>query len=111
MLMGNKCCATDVLNRFTIFFIIISSPTIEVVFKKTSWTNIDEWYVLVQVFEQRFNEFQVLEPLLVAMVSDLWNRFCIFFCTISILSMSLHKSGDQKWTAYALVVEVLGNES
>ena len=76
MLMGNKCCATDVLNRFTIFFIIISKSTIEVVFKKTSWTNIDE---SVQVFKQRLNEFQVLEPLLVAMVSDLWNRFCIFF--------------------------------
>ena len=49
MLMGKKCCATGVLNRFTInFFSIISGPTIEVIVKEDHWTNIVE---SVQIFE------------------------------------------------------------
>ena len=43
ILMGKKCCATDVLNRFTIiFFSNIYSPIIEVVIKETSFANIVE---------------------------------------------------------------------
>ena len=86
MLMGNKCCATDELNRFTIFFFIISGPIVEVIVKEAYWTNIVE---SVQIFEHlnklpskpplhEANEFQILEPLLVAMVSDLGNHFCSF---------------------------------
>ena len=83
MLMGKKCCATDLLHRFTInFFFSISSPIIVVV-KETYWTNIVE---SVKIFEHvnklpsksplyEANEFQILEPLLVAMVSDLRNHF------------------------------------
>ena len=68
------------------FFFITSSPIIEVVVEETSWTNIVE---SIQIFEHlnklpsksplcEENEFQVHEPLLVAMVSDLWNNFCRF---------------------------------
>ena len=85
MFIGENCCATDVLNRFTIFF-IISGPIVEVIVKKAYWTNIVE---SVQIFEHlnkllsksplyEANEFQVLEPLLVAMVSDLMNHFWSF---------------------------------
>ena len=60
------------------FFSIISNPIIEVVVKETYWTNIVE---SVQIFEHlnkllsksplyEANEFQILEPLLVAMVSQ-----------------------------------------
>ena len=85
MLMGKKCCATDVLNRFTInFFSIISGPIVAVIVKEAYWTNIVE---SVQIFEHlnklpsksplyETNEFQVLKPLLVAMVSDLGDHFC-----------------------------------
>ena len=87
MLMGKKCCATDVLNRFTInFFSIISGPIVEVIVTEAYWVNIVE---SVQIFEHlnklpskpplyEANEFQVLQPLLVAMVSDLGNHFCSF---------------------------------
>ena len=87
MLMGKKCCATDVLNRFTIiFFPIFSGSIIEVVVKEAHWTNIVE---SVQIFEYlnklpsksplyEANEFQILEPLLVAMLSDLGSHFCSF---------------------------------
>ena len=58
---------------------MISSPIMEVVVKETS----------VQIFEHLYklpskstlyeaNEFQVLEPLLVAMVSVHWNHLCSF---------------------------------
>ena len=68
------------------FFSIISGPIIEVIVKEAYWTNIVE---SVQVFEHlnklpskpplyEANEFQILEPLLVAMVSDLGNNFCGF---------------------------------
>ena len=64
----------------------MSSPMIEVVVNETHWTNIVE---SIQIFEHlnklpsksplyEANEFKVLEPLLVAMVSDLWNHFCSF---------------------------------
>ena len=78
MLMIKKCCAIDVLNRFIIIiFFIISGPIIEVAVKEAYWTNIVE---SAQIFEHlnklpsksplyEANEFQVLEPLLVAMVS------------------------------------------
>ena len=66
-----------------LFFSIISSPIIEDVVKETYWTSIVE---TVQIFEHlnklplksplyEANEFQVLEPLLVDIVSDLWNHF------------------------------------
>ena len=69
-----------------LIFSIISGPMIEVVVKEAYWTNIVE---SVQIFEHRnklpsksplheANEFQILEPLLVAMVSDLGNHFCSF---------------------------------
>ena len=69
-----------------LFFSIISGPIIEVLVKETYFTNIVE---SVQIFDHvnklpskpplyEANEFQVLEPLLVAMVSDLWINFCIF---------------------------------
>ena len=74
-----NCWATDVLNRFTIIFVHYFSPIIEVVLKDTSLTYIVE---SVQIFEHlndlplkyslyKANEFQVLERLLIAMVSDL----------------------------------------
>ena len=91
------------------FFSIISAPIIEVVVKEAYWTNIVE---SVQIFEHlnklqskspfyEANEFQVLKPLLVAMVSDLGNHFCSFYLHFSILSMSLRRCGDQNWTAYS----------
>ena len=66
-----------------LIFSIISGPIIEVIVKEAYWTNIDE---SVQIFEHlnklprlyETNEFQILEPLLVAMVSDLGNNFCGF---------------------------------
>ena len=108
MLMGKKCCATDVLNRFTInFFSIISGPILEVIVKEAIVES-------VQIFEHlnklpskpplyEANEFQVLEPLLVAMVSNSGIIFVAFLCTFVILSMSLHiyRCGDQNWTAYS----------
>ena len=46
--MGEKCSATDVLNRFTIIlFSIISNLIIEVVVKETYFTNIVE---SIQIF-------------------------------------------------------------
>ena len=81
-----KCCTTDVLNRFTInlfeLFLVISLKSLS----KRPWTNIVK---SVQIFEHldklpskfplyEANDFLVLEPLLVAMVSDLWNHFCSF---------------------------------
>ena len=86
MLMGKKCCATDVLNRVTIIFFIISGPIIEVIVKEANLTNIVEF---VQLFSHlnklpskpplhEANEFQILEPLSVAMVSDFVNYFCSF---------------------------------
>ena len=86
MLMGKKCCATDVLNRFTIFVFIIPGPIIEVVVKEAYWTNIVE---SVQIFEHlnklpsksplyEANGFQILAPLFVAVVLDLGNHFCGF---------------------------------
>ena len=70
----------------SLFFCIISGPIIEVVVKEAYWTNIIE---SVQIFEYpnklpsesplyEANEFQILEPLLVAMVPDLGNHFCSF---------------------------------
>ena len=67
-------------------FSIISGPIIEVVLKEAYWTKIVE---SDQIFEHlnklpsklplyETNEFQVLEPLLLAMVSDLGNHFCSF---------------------------------
>ena len=79
---------------YYLFISIISSLIIEVIVKETSWTNTVE---SVQIFERlnklpsksllyEANEFQVLDPLLVAMVSDLWNHFCApFLCTLCIL--------------------------
>ena len=58
-----------------LFFSIISGPIIEVVVKEAYWTNIIE---SVQIFEHLNKLFQVLEQLLVAMVSDLGNHFCSF---------------------------------
>ena len=99
--MGKNLCATDVLNRFTKKNPIISTTIIEVVVKETSWTNIVE---SVQIFKHlnklpsksplyEANELQVLEPLMVAMVLDLWNHFCsfslysfYFFLSIFVLS-------------------------
>ena len=77
MLMGKKCCATDVLNRFTIlFFSIISGPIVEVIVKEAYWTNIVESVQILDHLNKlpsksplyEANEFQVLKPLLVAMV-------------------------------------------
>ena len=67
-----------------LIFFIISGPIVEVIVKEAHGTNIVE---SVQIFEHlnklplksplnKANEFQVLKPLLVAMVSDLGNRFC-----------------------------------
>ena len=72
-------------NSPLIFFFLVLS-FIEFVVKEACWTNIVE---SVQIFKHlnkfpskshlhEANEFQVLEPLLVAMVSDLWNNFCSF---------------------------------
>ena len=69
-----------------LFFSIILGPIIEVVVKEPYWTNIVE---SVQIFEHlnkltsksplyEANKFKILEPLLVAMVSDLGNHFCSF---------------------------------
>ena len=97
--MGKKCCATDILNRFTInIFSIILSPIIEVVVKETYWTNIVE---SVQIFERlnklpskspsyMANEFKILELLLVAIVLDLWNNFCSFsLCSFHFIYVSM----------------------
>ena len=104
MLMGEKCCATDVLNRFTInFFSTISGPIIEVVVKVAYWTYIVE---SVQIFNSvnklpsksplyAANELQILEPLLVAWFLILGIIFVAFLFTLSILSMFLHRCGDQ----------------
>ena len=69
-----------------LFFSVISSPIVEVVIKETSWANIVEF---VQIFKHlnklpskspfnEANEFQDLEPLLVAMVSGLCDHICGF---------------------------------
>ena len=66
-----------------LFFSIISGPIIDVVVEEAYWTNIVE---SVQIFEHlnklpskfplhEANEFQILEPLLLAMVSDHLNHF------------------------------------
>ena len=70
-----------------IFFPIISGPIVEVIVEEAYWTNIVE---SVRIFEHlnklpskpplyEANEFQVLEPLLVAMVSERRNHFCSFY--------------------------------
>ena len=69
-----------------LIFSIILFTIIEVIVKEAYWTNIVE---SVQIFEHlnklpskrplyETNEFQILELLLVAMVSDLGNHFCSF---------------------------------
>ena len=85
------------IASLSIFFSIISGPIIEVIVKEAYWTNIVE---SVQIFEHlnklpskpplyEANEFQILEPLLVAMVSDLWNNFCDFsLCSFHFIYVS-----------------------
>ena len=85
--MGKKCCATDVLNRFTInFFPLFRVLSLKSYSKRPIRHDIVE---SVQRFEHfnkfpsksplyKANDFQVLEPLLVAMVSDLRDHFCRF---------------------------------
>ena len=62
----------------------MSGPIVEVIVKEACWTNIVE---SLQIFEHlnmlpskpplyEANEFHVLEPLLVAMVSNLGDHFC-----------------------------------
>ena len=78
----------------------MSGPIIEVIVKEAYWTNIVE---SVQIFEHlnklpsllkpplyEANEFQILEPLLVAMFSDLGNHICslsmysLYFINVSV---------------------------
>ena len=82
MLMGKKCCATDVASLLIFFHYFGSYRSSQV--KEAYWTNIVQ---SVQVFEHlnklpsksplyEANEFQILKPLLVSMVSDLGDHFC-----------------------------------
>ena len=78
-----------------LFFYIISGPIIEVMVKEAFWI-----VESVQIFEHlnklsskpilyEANEFQILEPLLVAMVSDLGNHFCSFsLCSFHFIYVS-----------------------
>ena len=79
-----------------LFFSIISSPIFNDVVKETSFTNIDESVQIIEYLNKlpaksplhKANEFQVLEPLLVAMILDIWNHFYNFswyyFCFINV---------------------------
>ena len=90
MLMGKN--AVLLVASLLIFFnaVLLNrcnvNPIFEVVVNEDYWTNIVE---SVQIFEDlskvpskyplhQANEFQILEPLLVAMVSGLVNHFCSF---------------------------------
>ena len=86
MLMGKYALLLMYWIASLLIFFIISGPIIEVVVKEAYWTNIIE---SVQIFEHlnklpskpplyEANEFQIFEPLLVAMVPDFGNHFCSF---------------------------------
>ena len=86
MLMGKNAVLLIYWIASQLIFSIFSCPIIEVLVKEAYWTNIVE---SVQIFEHlnklpsksplyEANEFQILQPWLVAMVSDLRNHFCSF---------------------------------
>ena len=104
MLMGGKCCATDVLNRFTIIFF----PLFRVLSLK-SWSKRPIGLTLFNLFRYLNTSISCPRRLLCTrLISSkslsrcwlLWFRvsgiiFVAFLCTLSILSMSLHRCGDQ----------------
>ena len=70
-----------------LFFFILLGPIIEVVVKEAYWTNIVESRQIFKHLNKlpsksplyEANELQILQPLLLAMVSDLGNNFCSFY--------------------------------
>ena len=85
MLMDNKGCTTDVLNRFTIiFFALFQVISLKSLSKRpTGQTLLNLFRYLStsiscprSLLLHKANDLQILEPLLVAMVSELGNHFC-----------------------------------